>query len=898
MNKERSLSWLFSGVLPLLMLVLPAGAETVVQPEPEQEEGTSLVLSPGSLEALQATNDRSLMTNDPEQLPTAPIPQLSDLDRPATTVDEWMQQMAQSVVQVTGVQVNPTDTGVEVVLETADGQLASPVTSVVGNALIADIPNAVLALPDREEFQAASPAEGIALVSVTPRGDGIRVAITGNDAPPAAEVRTETQGLVLSVTPGTEIIGTEDDAIQVVVTATRTEEPLNRIPRSVTVIDRDDLDTQTSLPQSFRELLGREVPGFNPPSPQGDDRGLLRGRDVSYLIDGVPVGSGFARSQRQIGLDAIEQVEVVRGPNAVFGAQATGGTVNIIPRRPEEGESSVFAEIGTTAAVGGGDSFLIGEGFGYFSKFGFSGNVNLVDYLFSLSYEREGSLFDAEGDRIFFERPRDEDRTINLLGQLGFEFNEEQRLQLTVNHYDIERVNNEFIADIEGSDEAGKAQGIRIGQQEFIDTPPFFDRNTIVSLRYSHDNLLGSSVSAQGYYGNYSGNTGGIIDFRGGTLIDAINNLVILDIERLGGRLQIETPLWQQASLLWGADYEYQETNGFVDVIDPVAFDESSGRVIRRIDRLNGQRYNVADLGLFAQLQWDIIDDLRLSGGLRYSNFNVDIPSYTNRFSAEVEGGSLNFDDVVFNVGAVYQVTDQINLFANFAQGFSLPDFDRVLFSASNGFSAESVSDVVQPVTVNSYELGMRGNWNTLQFSLAGFFSDSELGQTLIFGEVTELVRTPQREYGVEATLDWQPSEDWLLGTTLSWQEGEVDLEGTGDFVPQSTYLISPLKWTAYVENQTLPGWRNRLQLLAVGGRSRNFEGGGSDPRATDGYIVLDLISSINIGGGTLNIGVENIFNNQYLVPTGQLNAAFDGFATRAPASRGRTISATYRITF
>lgn len=226
--------------------------------------------------------------------------------RPATTVDEWMQQMAQSVVQVTGVQVNPTDTGVEVVLETAEGQLADPVTSVVGNALIADIPNAVLALPDREEFQAASPAEGIALVSVTPRGDSIRVAITGNDAPPAAEVRTETQGLVLSVTPGTEIIGTEDDAIQVVVTATRTEEPLNRIPRSVTVIDRDDLDTQTSLPQSFRELLGREVPGFNPPSPQGDDRGLLRGRDVSYLIDGVPVGSGFARSQRQIGLDAIE----------------------------------------------------------------------------------------------------------------------------------------------------------------------------------------------------------------------------------------------------------------------------------------------------------------------------------------------------------------------------------------------------------------------------------------------------------------------------------------------------------------------------------------------------------------------------------------------------------------
>lgn len=78
-------------------------------------------------------------------------------------------------------QVNLTETGVEVILETAEGQLASPVTSVVGNALIADIPNAMLALPEGEEFQAASPAEGIALVAVTSRADGIRVAITGTE---------------------------------------------------------------------------------------------------------------------------------------------------------------------------------------------------------------------------------------------------------------------------------------------------------------------------------------------------------------------------------------------------------------------------------------------------------------------------------------------------------------------------------------------------------------------------------------------------------------------------------------------------------------------------------------------------------------------------------------------
>jgi iron complex outermembrane receptor protein len=878
MNKGRSLSGWVGGMLPLLVLVLPAGAESAsMLPQGMQED------------TLQ---------------PTPAAPQLSDLDQPMTTVADWLAQIEASLTQITAVRVEATDAGLQVVLEIAEGELVAPATQTVGNALIADIPNAVLALPDEDAFEAFGPAEGIALVAVTNEpGDRVRVAITGTDAPPVAQVSTTAQGLVLGVTLGTPTeTARDDDRIQVVVTATRTEEEINRIPRSVTVIDREDLDTQTILSPSLTELLSREVPGFAPVSPAGDDRGFLRGRTTSYLIDGIPTPAFPARNQSIIGLDAIERIEVVRGPNAVFGAEATGGTVNIITRRPEVGEFNVFAEIGTTAAAGGGNSFLIGEGFGYFLRFGFSGNEAPVDYLFSFSYEREGSLFDAEGDRIFFARPRDEDRTINILGRLGFNINEEQRLQLTVNHYDNERVNNEFIADIEGSDEAGKAQGVRTGEQEFIDTSPFFDRNTIISLVYSHDNLFGNSLQAQGYYRNYSGLTSGLFDER--EFGDDITNRDFLDIEGWGGRLQIETPLWRQASLLWGADYDYDQRDTFVDFIDPVAFDESGGRVIRRLERRNTRAYSVADLGLFAQLQWDLTDQLRLAGGLRYSNFDVNVSSYTSLFGVDVEAGGFNFDGVVFNAGAVYQITDEINLFANFAQGFSLPNLNRFFFNPPAGFDFSTDTNRLRPVNVNNYELGVRGNWNSVRFSLAGFFSDSQQDDVVRFTQLadgsfeTEFLRVPQREYGIEATLDWQPSEDWLLGTTLSWQEGDIDFEDTGDFLPQTGYAISPLKWTAYVENQTLPRWRNRLQLLAVGGRSRNFEGGGFDPRATDGYVVVDYISSINIGGGTLNIGIENLFNNQYLVPGSQLSAAFDGFAFRAPASRGRTISANYRITF
>ncbi|WP_410503798.1 TonB-dependent receptor plug domain-containing protein [Leptolyngbya sp. 7M] len=239
--------------------------------------------------AVQAIEDEPLARTNP------PAPQLSELDAAATTVEEWLAQeasLAQLLTQVISIQLNGTETGLELVLETAEGQLTDPVTSVVGNALIADIPNAVLALPDgEEEFQQANPIEGIALVSVTSLPDNrVRVAITGVDAPPTADVRVEGQEFVLSVVPGTEGISSDEDAIQVVVageqdegynpsratTATRTDTPLSDIPASITVIPRQVIEDQGAV--RLDEIL-RNASGVTFSSSFGN-----RGQD--FLIRG------------------------------------------------------------------------------------------------------------------------------------------------------------------------------------------------------------------------------------------------------------------------------------------------------------------------------------------------------------------------------------------------------------------------------------------------------------------------------------------------------------------------------------------------------------------------------------------------------------------------------------
>ena len=53
--------------------------------------------------------------------------------------------------------------------------------------------------------------------------------------------------------------------------------------------------------------------------------------------------------------------------------------------------------------------------------------------------------------------------------------------------------------------------------------------------------------------------------------------------------------------------------------------------------------------------------------------------------------------------GAIYKLTDEQQIFANFSQGFSFPDVQRMMRDAFNISTAN-----IQPISVNSYELGWR----------------------------------------------------------------------------------------------------------------------------------------------------------------------------------------------
>ncbi|OKH47492.1 TonB-dependent receptor plug [Phormidium tenue NIES-30] len=838
-------------------------------------------------------------------LPSTPLPIHPSTPHPATTVDEWMTQIAQATVQITGVRVESTEAGLQVVLETAAGELSAPTTRSLGNALIVDISNAVLALPDGGEFQQASSTAGIAFVSVTGLPDNqVRVSITGDDAPPSVEVGPSAQGLVLAVTPGlaTEAEATEE-AIQLVVTATRTEEELQNIPRSVTVITREDIGQQTRFSEDLGDILSQLVPGFSAPTGRTNTFGqTLRGREISVLIDGIPQNSNLGSvpaALTTIDPRSVERIEVVRGPNAIYGGQATGGSINIITRQPDASPVSQTIDIGGSAAFN--EAFLAGDGFGYNALYSVSAATETASILGSLSYTSRGVYYDAEGDRIPSDLTDAETDEVNLLIRLGGELSPTQRLNFTFNHFSqIQNVS--YISDPEVDNIAGvqKARAIELpAGTQIIGAPDEASLETTnLTLQYFHDDLLNSDVSGQVFFRNY--------EFVGGLPTDLREFFGIIsqspgNTQQWGGRLQVNTSFNPEdtLSLLWGVDYVREDSSQRFNLFDPGEFDASGGLVFRKIGEVDFvPPYRLNDLGIFAQLQWDVVDRLTLSGGARYVNLNIDTDDYTTYDGNSVEGGTLTADDVVFNLGLAYEVVDSLTAFASFSQGFSLPDIGRVLRSAPPGFAVEADIDLTQPQKVDNYEIGLRGNWNTVQASLAAFYNYSSLGTRFAVVDINgplQTVRSPQRVYGIEGALDWQPSDRWSLGGTAAWLEGGDDADEDGDFTALDSLIIPPFKLTAYVENETLPGWRNRLQLLFSGDRDRGFNAG-ADGASINSYITLDLLSGVRIGNGELTLGIQNLLNTQYYPVYSQYFAPFSSSDNRA--GQGRTMSLSYRTTF
>jgi iron complex outermembrane recepter protein len=289
------------------------------------------------------------VTPPPE--PTATIPaqpiDLSQLPRPATTMQEWQAQLDAATVPVTGVQVKPTGSELEIILETAAGKRLTIDASkfrAEGNTLIAEIANASLALPSGQAFSAENPTADIAAIQVSQAGPGlIRVSVVGKAGLPKTSVTLKSAGLAYALNPAK---GNEDE--EVVVTganprnyqvpnataATRIEAPLRDIPRSIQVIPRSVLEDQkvTRLDDALRNVSGVSRDA----SFGGTADGFLsRGFSATIFRNGFPDVPGTSTFSSLRSTANLERIESLKGPASIlYGSLSPGGVVNLATKQP------------------------------------------------------------------------------------------------------------------------------------------------------------------------------------------------------------------------------------------------------------------------------------------------------------------------------------------------------------------------------------------------------------------------------------------------------------------------------------------------------------------------------------------------------------------------------------
>lgn len=701
--------------------------------------------------------------------------------------------------------------------------------------------------------------------------------------------------LVFILTDASAQPSTADDALdeaerldEVVVTATRTPTPESAIPGTVTVLDREQIETQVLLRDELSSVLEYTVPGFAPGTRKLAGRGeSLRGRNPLFLIDGVPQHNALRDGQRDgytIDLDFVERIEVINGSNAIQGVGATGGVVQMVTRQPGSSEAWETTLNSRLASDDGLDS----DALSYKVSLLTGRRFEKLDIALGVAWHERGLFIDANGDPVgLYPTQGDimDSSSRGLFFKSNWRIDEGRSLELMLSDYLLER-NGDFRA-VTGNRALGILTGTVAGDPSAQVGDPARNDVRTASLTYRQDTLFGGALTAQLFDQSYEalfegGTFGGFFRLTpdGPPFLD--QSAVVSD--KNGLKLTWNRPI-DEHTLTLGFDW----------------FRDDSAQVLARSGREWVPDTRFESLAPFVQGNLALGDALNLTGGLRYEDAEVSVGDYTTIASANavnVLGGSPDFAETLGNLGAVWRFGSHWTLYAGYAEGFTMPDVGRVLRAVSTpGVDVDSLL-AVEPIVSDNREIGLEWDNGSLRARLTAFDSRSDNGALLRLNSagIFEVERQRTEIEGIEISLDYLSPSGWLFGGNYARTEGRFDSNRDGVIDSDLDGLnVGPDRLNLYVQGSLSERWSLRVQGSLL--ESRDFDGPASRGNANfGGYSIIDLMLGYDSDVGRFQLGVENLFNRDYVsyfsqVETGQGNDTFF-------AGTGRSLALSWQRSF
>ncbi|MBC2658647.1 TonB-dependent receptor [Pseudomonas sp. MSSRFD41] len=675
-----------------------------------------------------------------------------------------------------------------------------------------------------------------------------------------------------------------------VTVASRTSTAISEIPGTVWVVEQSQLREQLETGVSLKEAIGKLVPGLDlAPEGRTNYGQNMRGRNVLVMIDGVSQNSsrGLSRQFDSISPFNVERVEVLSGASAIYGGGATGGIINIVTKKGEPGPARFETQIGASSGFNNSDDLTtrIAQSV--------SGGNEAISGRLAVAGEQNQAFYDGAGKQIFIDNTQTDlqyNRTLDLMGSLAMNFNEEQSLDLLAQYYDSGNHGSTGIYFPNLKTQApSNLEDAKLRGGYSTDLEPR-TRRLLLNANYHHADVLGQDFYLQASYRKENDNfypfpyynTGKPTGSKGVYFAASQQNFEVSSLKALFAK-EFET-----VKLTYGVDLDRERFNAEQSTFDQRVSSESGGLdLVTQSKAARYPSYRVDGLSAYTQLDWHATDNLTVSGGYRRQQMDVDVGRFKN-----VPGGNNDYQVNLFNLGTIYDFKNGHQVWVNYGEGFDLPDPAK--FYGKPGLSVDD--NPLAGVKSRQVETGWRfsdSEWDA-QAALYYIWSDKVI--TTDNATLTIDVKDQKsRDYGFESALTRHFESGWEAGGTLHLVRSEEEGKN-GGWIKRDARYASLSKSTAFI------GWKGDSQSVRLQG-NHAFTLKDDADHTIDGYTTFDLLGSQDTGFGTFSGGIQNLLDKQYSTVWGQRAKLFYS-PTYGPEylydyqGRGRTYTLSWTMAY
>ncbi len=459
---------------------------------------------------------------------------------------------------------------------------------------------------------------------------------------------------------------------EMVVTSTQTENTIMKAPSNISVINKQDIKAMDA--KNMAELI-KKIPGVFYTNASGLEPKLsLRGTHIGMtpgamvLVNGIPMNLGdFGYTDYEsIPVETIERIEVVKGPmSSLYGGNSARGIINIITRKPEK---SFGGNIGVTTGSHK-DRRISALVYGTNNNFEYNFNVKKKN---TDGYRDETWL-----DNLY----------VNT--DLGYWISDNIKIGTYINVTDKERSLAKKLT---------KAQKDQDRKQA-----------TDYSLTENTDIISGISLEVKKNAYDIKSN------FYYKTRDKTYRNYLMATStpykkefkEHITGMRNIFTlkkPIGSMANKLsLGFDYD----NDNIDLFTIKAAAKDPTLPYTKIDTKKTGDFSSTMMGLFAQDEFSILDNLTLTAGLRYDYFKYDNDAEYDftKGGKYIYDSTPKYDKLNPRIAVNYQYSTGFSLYGSYSQAYRAPAIYD--YYASGSYSAKNGYEL-KPETFTQFEAGTR----------------------------------------------------------------------------------------------------------------------------------------------------------------------------------------------